>query len=101
MNPFQILGVAPSAGDTEIRQAYLEAVREAPPDVNPERFAALSRAYEMIKDERTRLRYILFHKECPGDSPLDALVHRARLQGPPRPLGLDAMKEFLKKCADQ
>ena len=100
MNPYTILGVGPSAGDHEIRRAYIEAIKQAPPDVDPERFAVLNRAYESIKDEKSRHKYALFNKECPGDSPLDALVRNARLQSPPRPLPLDAMKEFLRKCAN-
>lgn len=99
MNPYRVLGVTREAGDKEIRQAYLEAIRQASPETDPQRFAALSCAYEKIKDERSRHRYTLFNEECPGDSPIDAIVRQARLQGPPRPLPMDAMKEFLRKCS--
>jgi curved DNA-binding protein CbpA len=100
MNPYQLLGITSDAGDAEIRRAYLDALRNASPDSNPERFAALNRAYESVKDERSRCRYALFNIECPGDSPLDALVCCGRLQGPPPPLSLDAMKKFLRRCAE-
>ena len=101
MNPFIVLGIRPGAGDAEIRQAYLEALRKFPPESDPERFAAVNKAYESICDERRRIRYALFHHECPGNSPLDALVRHSRMQGPPRPPSLEVMKQFLRKCAQR
>ena len=99
MNPFHLLGIKDTAGDEEIRRAYLEAIKAAPPERNTELFAELTRAYESIKDERSRHAYILFNRNCPGDSPLDTLVRWAHAGGcVPCPLSLDAMKEFLRKC---
>ena len=100
MKPYLVLGVKTDAGDTEIRRAYLEAIRRAPPESDPERFAAVSRAYESIKDEKNRIRTALCNKECPGDSPIDAIVRHARLLGPPRPPEFEVMKQFLRKCVD-
>jgi len=99
MNPYNVLGVPRDADDRTIREAWLKAIRQASPDSDPERFTALSRAYEEIKDETSRRKHELFNKECPGDSPLDAVVRHFRLQGPPRPPALDAMRQFLRKCA--
>jgi curved DNA-binding protein CbpA len=98
MNPYRMLGVQSTAGDADIRRAYLDALKVASPDSDPERFAALNRAYECIKDEKQRFMYAIKNMECPGDSPLDALMRNSRLQGTPRPLKLDAMKQFLRKC---
>jgi preprotein translocase subunit Sec63 len=99
MNPFHMLGVGENTGNEEIRRAYLDAIKAAPPERDAERFAELTRAYESIKDERARYEYILFNQDCPGDSPLDALVRWARVRGGvPRPLPSDAMKDFLRKC---
>lgn len=95
MNPYLVLGVAPSADDAAIRHAYLAAVRESPPDTHPTRFQAVSTAYERIKDEPSRLRYLLFNQECPGDSPLDSALRFARLR-PPAPLPFEAMKAYLR-----
>ena len=97
MNPYLILGVAPTADDQTIRQAYLAAVRESPPDTHPERFQAVSAAYERIKDEPNRLRYLLLNKECPGDSPLEVVLHFGRLH-PPAPLPFENMKAYLRDC---
>lgn len=95
MNPYLVLGVAPTADDQTIRRAYLAAVRESPPDIHPQRFQAVSTAYEHIKDEPSRLRYLLFNKECPGDSPLDAVLRLGRLRPPP-PLPFDQMQACLR-----
>src|ERR1700733_13831867 len=96
MNPYLVLGVPSEANDQTVRQAYLNAIKESPPETNPKRFQEVSQAYEKIKDEESRHRHILFNHDCPADSPLDALVryasHRLHLE----PLSFDAMKEFLR-----
>ena len=99
MNPFHLLGIRETAGNEEIRRAYIEAIKLYPPERDAARFAELTRAYESIKDERARYEYVLFNRDCPGDSPLDVLVRWARVRGNvPRPLSADAMKDFLRKC---
>jgi curved DNA-binding protein CbpA len=98
MNPYLVLAVPPEADDQTIRQAYLKAVKESPPEADPKRFQAVSQAYEKIKDQESRHRHILFNSECPASSPLDALARYAahrRLE----PLPFDAMKEFLRSVA--
>ncbi|MHB1306223.1 MAG: J domain-containing protein [Limisphaerales bacterium] len=97
MNPYLILGVPPEADDSTIRRAYLTAVKEAPPDTHPQRFQAVSAAYDQIKDEPSRRRHILFDRECPGDSPLDVLRQFARARRS-APLPFEPMKEYLRNC---
>jgi curved DNA-binding protein CbpA len=99
MNPYLVLGVTLEADDPTIRQAYLAAIKESPPDTHPVRFQAVSQAYEKIKNESSRHKYYLFNQECPGTSPLDALLQQGRLQGHPRPLPLEFMKKYLRQCA--
>jgi len=99
MNPYCVLGVSPAADDRTIRKAYLDGVKAASPDTDPQRFQALSQAYEKIKDESHRLEYYLFHKDCPGSSPLDVLLRYAQLQTRTAPLPFSKMKEFLRACA--
>lgn len=98
MNPYLVLGVPREADDGRIRRAWLEAVREAPPETHPLRFKEIAAAYDKIKDATSRCRYELFDTECPGDSPLDVIVRHARLARP-APLSFDTMKEFLRACA--
>lgn len=99
MNPYFVLGVAHDASDAAIRHAYLEAVRRAPPDLDPERFQRLNTAYEQIRDAASRHRYLLFDTTMPGESPLDVFVQHVRFRHEPHPLPLATMKELLRACA--
>jgi DnaJ-class molecular chaperone len=99
MNPYLVLGVSLQADDHTIRQAYLAAIKESPPDTHAARFQAVHQAYEQIKDETSRQKYYLFNQECPGASPLDAFLQNARLKARPCPLPLDFMKTYLRQCA--
>lgn len=101
MNPYLVLGVPQNADDATIRRAYLDGIKLASPDSNPKRFQALSQAYEKIKDEGSRLRYFLFHTDCPAESPLDALRQHARMLRPIDPIPFDRFKEFVRSLADE
>jgi curved DNA-binding protein CbpA len=59
-DPFDVLGLDPSAGEEEIRQRYLEKVKAHPPDRDPEGFKSIQEAYEKVKDTPSRLSTILF-----------------------------------------
>jgi curved DNA-binding protein CbpA len=99
MNPYLLLGVSRDADDQAIRQAYLAAVKEATPETDPERFKAISGAYEEIKDQTSRCRYELFHTDSPGDSPLAAFASQVQFCPKPAPLSWDALKEYLRACS--
>jgi curved DNA-binding protein CbpA len=58
-DPRQVLAVAPDAGDEEIRAAYLQKVKEFPPDRSPRDFERVRDAYEMLRDPRRRTRTML------------------------------------------
>ena len=81
LNPFAVLGVAETADDDAIKKAYLQRVRESPPERDPERFQLIRAAYEAIKTRPDRLRYRLFGQESPD---LAALVASALQAGPRR-----------------
>jgi curved DNA-binding protein CbpA len=98
MNPFLILGVSPSDGDPEIRRAYLEAIRKFPPESEPERFQAISHAYEQIRDEKSRLRYLLFDRVPSGTAPLAVFAKFCAATPVDKPLDFEAMKAFLRSC---
>jgi curved DNA-binding protein CbpA len=98
MNPFLILGVPASAGDAEIRRAYLEAIHKYPPENEPERFQAIAGAYEKIRDEKSRLNYVLFDEEAPGSSPYDVFAKYCLARQVDKPLDFEAMKTFLRSC---
>ncbi|MGE8943949.1 DnaJ C-terminal domain-containing protein [Leptospira interrogans] len=62
-NPYEMLGVAPTASQDEIRTAYRKAAKETHPDLNPDkpeaerRFKELNAAYDIIGDEAKRKRF--------------------------------------------
>ena len=98
MNPFLILHVLPSAGDVEIRSAYLRAIRQFPPETEPERFQAISHAYEQIRDEKSRLKYLLFDRAPSGTTPLEVFARFCAAARMEKPLEFEAMKAFLRSC---
>ena len=73
-NPFVLLGVPETADDEAIKKAYLQQVRQHPPEREPEQFQAIRVAFEAIKTHRDRLRYRLFQQEAPD---MEALVETA------------------------
>ena len=58
-DPRQVLGVGPTAGDEEIRAAYLSKVKENPPDRSPAAFERIRDAYEILRDPRRRALHML------------------------------------------
>jgi curved DNA-binding protein CbpA len=54
MDPREVLGVSPNAGEEEIRAAYLRKVKEFPPDRAPEEFERIRNAFETLGDPRKR-----------------------------------------------
>jgi DnaJ-class molecular chaperone len=58
--PYEILEVAPDASDVEIKRAYLQQVKNNPPDRDQEQFQLIHNAYETVKDNKSRISYALF-----------------------------------------
>lgn len=101
MNPYLVLCVPRDANDARIRQAYLDALKLAPPETAPDRFKEIAAAYDEIRDEPRRLRFELFDATCPGSTPLDAFLRHLRRAPRPAPLPFEAMKQLLRSCAKQ
>jgi len=53
---YRLLGVGEGADDGEIRSSYLDLVKKFPPERHPDRFKQITRAYEALKDKRSRVR---------------------------------------------
>jgi curved DNA-binding protein CbpA len=81
-DPYEIFGLTADASEAEIRQRYLELVRQFPPDHAPERFAAVHAAYDALRDPVRRLHAQLFMFESKTDS-FEAITAdlRNRLRG--------------------
>ena len=58
--PYEILGVVIDASDVDIKQAYLQQVKNNPPDRDQEKFQLIHDAYTSIKDHKSRVSHDLF-----------------------------------------
>ncbi|MEQ9403006.1 MAG: DnaJ domain-containing protein [Cyclobacteriaceae bacterium] len=80
MNHYQVLGLTPTAGNAEIKEAYREMVKKYHPDINPapeanERIRLINEAYEVLSDYHSRSHYnqsissseIRYYKETEED----------------------------------
>jgi DnaJ-class molecular chaperone len=62
-NPYEVLGVAPTASSTEIQKAYRKLAKELHPDLNPgnksaeEKFKEVAGAYDLLGDAEKRKRF--------------------------------------------
>jgi curved DNA-binding protein CbpA len=65
-DPYLILNVSREANDEAIHQAYLQAIRECPPEKDAQRFQAVRHAYETLRTEKLRLEYELFNTDLPS-----------------------------------
>lgn len=79
----QALNVAAEAGDEEIRAAYVQKVKEHPPDRDPRDFERVRDAYEMLRDRRRRMRGLLLaDPKQPLTSLVAGLTSERRFTGP-------------------
>lgn len=56
-DPYGVLGVESSATDSEIKKAYLALVRTHSPESDPEKFQAISAAYQLLSNPEKRRQY--------------------------------------------
>jgi len=77
-NPYEVFGLPPDSDDEAIRRRYLELVRQFSPERHPEKFAAVRRAYESLRDLNTRLPWL----ELELDGPVPAAGSGSRREGP-------------------
>lgn len=98
-DPYLILNVARNAGDEAIHQAYLQAIRDCPPEHDAQRFQAVRKAYETLRTEKLRLQYELFNTEPPTAE--DLLQQGMPQSQTRRRPDLKTFQELLKKGLDK
>lgn len=79
MNPYEVLGVAPSATPEEMKKAYKQAAGKLHPDKptgDHEKFTALQRAYSIVSDPDRRARYDSTgeSEKSPGPNPREVIA---------------------------
>ncbi len=74
-----VLGVAPGAAPEQVRAAYLERVRQHPPDTDPEGFEHVRDAWQMLCNPKQRSRSWLDEEPA---APLTKLLDGPCFAGP-------------------
>jgi len=96
--PFDLLGLPENATDEAIKKAYLQKVRQYPPERAPEQFQKIRAAFEAIKTQQQRLKYQLFHHEPPS---LNALLEHAQQSGTPQRPKVELMTQALAESLNR
>lgn len=96
LSPYIVLGVPETADDQVIRRAYLDGIRNSPPEQDPAGFQRISDAYKLIQNEESRLKYYLGRGGGNFETPIDAFTAFCANAPLPSPLPFEAMKEFLR-----
>ncbi len=96
--PYQILEVSAGADDSEIRQAYLQKVRDNPPDLDQVKFQAIHAAYEAIKDHKSRISFELFHEQLVD---FDELLEQALITEQPQQIDHEQFIHLLRMGCEE
>lgn len=68
MNPYEILGLRKWASIREIKKAYFNLVRKFSPELHPERFMEIRKAYDCLRTAKERAKVdIMVFNEVPGN----------------------------------
>jgi curved DNA-binding protein CbpA len=100
---YQALGLAPDATAEQIGRAYRTLVRRYPPELNPERFARIHHAYELLRS----LAHIMDDASQRPEAALEALFPPPAITlraappppGPPRPEDVEPLLRPLMRRA--
>ena len=75
-NPHHILGVSQDAKPEEIRTAYLNNIKQYPPETCPAEFERIRDAYKILSDPNRRLQMMLLAVD--PEAPLMALLDKQK-----------------------
>ncbi len=84
MSPHEILGVRADASEAEVRAAWLEKVKEFPPERDAAEFERIRDAYDALRDPRRIAKAAIFSIAFskPTVSLLDGKSERRNFAGP-------------------
>lgn len=68
--PFEILNIPEDSDDEAVKKGYLTMVKQFSPERCPDEFQRIRTAYETIKTEEDRLKYVLFNSTVPDTKEL-------------------------------
>ena len=94
-DPYAVFGLPADCDDDTIRRRYLELVKQFSPEHHPDKFAAIRRAYESLRDLDTRLRHRLF--EAGRSDSIDAILEELACRMPRRRMSLQALVNSVQK----
>lgn len=83
MTPYKLLAIAPSSDDAQIKTAYLNKIKEYPPDHHPQMFERVQQAYQQIKDITARIKYRLLTP--PQFDVAELMLHKLPTKNQARP----------------
>jgi len=94
---YEILDVATTANDVEIKQAYLRQVKNNPPDRDQEKFQLIHGAYSAIKDHKSRVNHALFMLP---NANFDVLIEQILQTEQPANLSAEYFNQLLSASID-
>jgi len=95
--PYQILNISSTATDAEIKQAYLQQVKNNPPERDQQLFQLIHQAYLAIKDHKSRLNYELF---TVPETNFDDIINQALGSEPNKALTAEQFNAMLTASID-
>lgn len=95
--PYEILGVLTDASDIEIKQAYLQQVKQNPPESDQDKFQLVHNAYSTIKDRKSRLEYELFTLPL---TCFDDVIDQILKTDKATEVGAQSLDQILMACSD-
>ncbi len=94
-DPYDVLGLPVDCDDETIRRRYLELVKQFSPERYPDKFAAIRKAYESLRNLEVRLAYRLF--EAGRNESIDSLLEELARRSSRRRLTLRALVDSVQK----
>lgn len=82
-NPYEVLGVTPTASQADIKSAYRTLAKELHPDMNPgdtiveQRFKEVTAAYELLSNEEKRAQFDRGEINADGSPRMDGMFRQA------------------------